>query len=199
MLNTVKSLFAAAAFAAAGVAVGASSAAAAPKPTPVTACPSPFAVTTATACAVGSGNNDKAELLNDIFGLGVDDWALAAKDESASASTGGTFDLDGFASAKSGSWSVASFDGYKYAALVVKGGSNGWLAYLLDTTVTSGSWSTLGILNGGGNQPDLSHLSLYVGGGQVAEPPSSVPLPAAIWMLLAGLGGIAALSRKRAA
>jgi hypothetical protein len=36
-------------------------------------------------------------------------------------------------------------------------------------------------------------------GVKVEYQPSVVPLPAAGWMLLAGLGGIAALTRRRAA
>jgi hypothetical protein len=46
-----------------------------------------------------------------------------------------------------------------------------------------------------GNVPGISHLTIYTGG----EPPSVIPLPAAGWLLLAGVGGLAAMRRKKAA
>ncbi len=98
----------------------------------------------------------------------------------------------------SGTWSLISgfsFDPTKIYALVLKGGSNGSIAYKLDTSFTSGDWTNADIpLNGGGNTPGLSNIRLYSTG-----PLSTIPLPAAGWLLIAGLGGLAAMRRRRKA
>jgi hypothetical protein len=65
-----------------------------------------------------------------------------------------------------------------------------WAAFLLPNGVTSGSWSISG-------QQALSHANLYA---KLADTPVNViPLPAAGWLLLAGVGGLAAMRRKKAA
>jgi hypothetical protein len=171
------------------------------KPAPVIPVCSILSVTTSTACQTVAGNNDSAADMNSFnSGAGVfnvSNWLLADKSEDSSTPTA-PFNLIGFVdAAKSGAWSVASFGNYEFAALVVKGGSVAWVAYLLNTTLLSGSWSTVDLVNGGGNQPDLSHLSLYVG-GKILPPPSPVPVPASGLLIFAGLGAIGALRlRKR--
>lgn len=59
--------------------------------------------------------------------------------------------------------------------------------------VSSGEW--LSPSNNGNDGGDISHLTFYNGDEEV--PP--VPLPAAGWMLLAGVGGLAAMRRRRKA
>ena len=60
---------------------------------------------------------------------------------------------------------------------------------------TSGNWDTSGIINGGNNQPDLSHISFYGcsdgGGGQ------NVPIPGAVWLLGSGLSALLVARRRR--
>lgn len=109
----------------------------------------------------------------------------------------------------SGTWSVANFGGYSDALLVVKA-ADGFVAYLLNTSFTSGTWSTLGIFNGGQcatppvldngcNHPDVSHLALYEG-GDFTPPngsPPGTPIPGALWLFGTVIVGGAGFSRWR--
>lgn len=157
-------------------------------------------VTVSTACQTVGGNNDSASDMNGFnAGAGVfgnNDWILADKSDQANpnALVDGDINLtitgDG---TLSGTWSVDTFGGYTQVALVVKGGAEAWVAYMLDLTSLSGTWSTADLINDGGKQPGLSHMSLYVADFK----PSTVPLPAGAPLLLAGLAGLAALRRKR--
>lgn len=87
-------------------------------------------------------------------------------------------------SGKSGTFAAPSMVSY----FTVKAGT-GYLIFD-GMNSTSSAWSTAGLLNGGGNQPGVSHISYWS-----ASPVATVPLPAAGLMLLAGLGGIAAIRR----
>ena len=158
---------------------------------------SPANVTTSTACLTVPGNNDNLASMNAGTGVfGNTDWLLADKSDDAAPSLPAVnLSFDGLG-LLTGNWQVGSFGGYTKAALVVKGGSVAWVAYFLDLTHLSGTWSTSGILNGGGNQPGLSHLSLYV--ADYVAPPAPVPLPAGVVLLLAALGALVPL-RKRGA
>ena len=60
-------------------------------------------------------------------------------------------------------------------------------AYLL-----AGDWSTAGIVNGGGRQPGVSHVSFY----NSAAP---IPLPAAAWLLLSAVGALGVMRRRTSA
>lgn len=67
-----------------------------------------------------------------------------------------------------------------------------WAAFRLPVGVTSGRWAISG-------DQALSHVNIYAQVGRVPPPPPPVPLPAAGWLMIAGLGGLAALRRRRKA
>jgi hypothetical protein len=91
------------------------------------------------------------------------------------------------ASQKTGDWSTP---GYSIQYLAVSGGNKTMLYYL--GGVSSGDWSTLGILNNGGQQPMLSHLAFL---GTATVP--AVPEPASWALVIAGLGIVGASMRRR--
>jgi hypothetical protein len=104
----------------------------------------------------------------------------------------GAFHVD-FTDDKNGTWSFAGNSSLTHlpAYMAVKAATN-WALYALDGAL-GGSWSTAGLMTPNGkNQAGVSHISFY---NSVAP----VPLPAAGWLLVAGLGGLGALARRRRA
>lgn len=147
-------------------------------------------VTTSLDCDLYSNTNDNHN--NDIPDLdpfGIDDWVLSDKKKGDGSDDGGvgpillsyTYDDN---STFSGTWSVDSFYGYTDVFLTLKAG-NGFAAYLLDTTQTSGAFTTFAEIPDGssGNGKNLSHMSLFYS----PESLTAVPLPAALPLYAAGV------------
>ena len=144
-------------------------------------------LTTSTACAGAFDGNDANSNLDGLFGQAG--WTEIAKIEDGTAD--GILTITN-AGGTSGTWSVTGWGGLSKVMAVLKGGPD-FAAYLLDLSKTGGTWNTLGLLKGNGRPgPGLSHFTLY-------GVPSEVPLPAAGWLMLAGLGGLGFAGRKKAA
>lgn len=85
---------------------------------------------------------------------------------------------------QSGTWHLP---GHIVDYISVKAGTEFKLVKLT-TPGTTGDWSTLNILNRGGQRPDLSHVSFF--GGVIPEP--------ATWaMMIAGFGLVGGAMRRR--
>jgi len=83
-------------------------------------------------------------------------------------------------------WGAGSF------AFAIKGATDN-AVYLMDLAFRDGRWFVNDLHHAGGN-PDMSNIRLF-GTAQLAP----IPLPAAVWMLLAALGGLFVLGRRRKA
>ena len=152
-------------------------------------------LTTSTDCVgtiIDPENDTPATYLATNNFFGINNWTQVQKTDGPN-NILYNFDVDSVDESE-GTWSVSSFNGWSDAVIVLKGGTS-WSAYLLDVLFLSGDWNTLGLLNAAGNHPDLSHASLYVGG--IKSNNNIVPLPAALPLLLGGLGGLAWLGRIR--
>jgi hypothetical protein len=148
-------------------------------------------------CIGKVAGNDSETWFNTYGGSGafnINQWVFAEKIENDSSGPVRETEIDvGLqitppvdGEALSGTWFLNStvFDDYLKVALVFKAGQ-GFSAYLLDGTATSGTWDIRGWTRNG-----LSHASVYV--------VSAVPVPAAVWLFGSGLVGLIGFSwRKR--
>ena len=90
-------------------------------------------------------------------------------------------------------WSILNPLGYTSLLLTFKQG-NSFVGFLLDMTEPlTGTWGTTGP---GQSVNDLSHASVWYSGSPTLPP---VPLPAAGFLLIGALGGLAAVRRRRKA
>lgn len=145
--------------------------------------------TVSTDCEGAYGGNDANQSLDGLFG--EDDWFEIFKVD-ASSGTDGILTVTAAVDQKSGTWSVTGWDGFTKVMAVLKGGSS-FSAYLVDLSVTSGTWNTLGLAKGNGDPaPGLSHFTLY---STVAP----IPLPAAGFLMLGALGALGVAARRRKA
>jgi hypothetical protein len=147
--------------------------------------------------------------------FGYNPWEYVNKVDNP-ALTDGVLEVAYNSGGLTGSWSAnLSEYGSSFEFIAVLKAGNAFAAYLLGrdftgNVISSGTWDTVA-LNTTNAQGDvinhaLSHFSLYkyectdndltCGGGGTSGPPP-VPLPAAGWMLIAGLGGLAAMKRRK--
>jgi hypothetical protein len=153
------------------------------------------------------GGSPDASDLDPLDGGG---WMFVGKEDDSESSPAFDITLDVI----SGTYTVFSpLAGYDYA-LALKGGAGGrdgqfFAAYLLTAAdiaanLAGGNLSGTfnmsaftGLIGNGDQTPALSNATLFKREGDT--PPPVVPLPAAGWLLIAGIGGLAALKRKKRA
>lgn len=129
-------------------------------------------------------SNDSEGAVSGLFG--IDAWTLGDKSGDEDDGDGAVFFTTEFSEGTtSGLWEIANPEGYSSIMFVLKAG-NTFGAFLLDSAaLMAGDWLI---------DRDLSHASVYYGG----EPtPAPIPLPASAVLLLASLGGFAALRRRK--
>jgi hypothetical protein len=159
----------------------------------------PNSVCFATGIGNISGNSGGADpdplfgLLSASFGAG---HLLIDKSDDASSGLKPNALSGGLTSGLIGSWSFvlpSAGEGFVWTNVILafKTGLGGldpdWAAFLIPNGVTSGSWAISG-------QQALSHANLYA-----QKAPAPVPLPAAGFLLIGALGGLAAVRRRRRA
>ena len=91
------------------------------------------------------------------------------------------------AGAMTGTWSTSP----SYTSFYSVKGSNEFALYCVDPAQENGIWSTIHLLNGGGNQPAISHFDA------VSTTVAPVPEPATMFLSGLGLISMAAYLRKR--
>ncbi|MBE9476542.1 MAG: VPLPA-CTERM sorting domain-containing protein [Proteobacteria bacterium] len=171
-------------------------------------------VTKTAGCELGSIGQDFLNptlQVNDDKLFGQTDWNFIARDnapfgtsESGDIGVGTNLFIDG-APTGSGTWAIAKalFQTYGNLLLVFKGGEGAviepdkYVGYLLDGSFFNGDYIHSPFINlNTQGQTGISHVSLYGRIGENNEPPP-IPLPAGGLLLLTGLAGLGAASRRR--
>lgn len=144
-----------------------------------------FLLTGATAASCFTGNDsNQVDAAFEMFGK--TGWVLADKNDDGSSGTQKvSFALGPRNDTKAGAWMLSDRSSVSDIVVTLKAGS-GFGAFLLDAVSTAGLWSS---------SKELSHASVYYTGKP--NSPAPVPLPAAAWLLLAGMGGLGAAAHRR--
>lgn len=138
-------------------------------------------------CIAGNDDGNKGFFLDGTL-WGITDWIKADKIEEDDRDGDETVTFTGTLPAiggTSGDWTVTDYDTSSLTVTLVLKSANNFGAFLLDGEPLTGTWAT---------SQDLSHASLWY---SETGTPSTIPLPAAGWLLLAGIGGLAAFRRRK--
>ena len=121
---------------------------------------------------------------NDLANPYLNGGAISSRFPTVSASDF-TIDVTNPDNPTSGTWSYANNGNVSITSFAVKGGNGfNWYYDDMGAALLSGTWS---------RDSGFSHISFYDTNG------TQIPLPAAAWLLLGGLGALGVASRRRKA
>jgi len=132
-----------------------------------------------------AGNNSAA-VVSGLLGLTVTE--VFKSDPPGTGGSGITVTCDGGCASQSGTWSSLSPIDYVVAKASTFFLIQDYTCPTCSGPATSGLWSTFGIINGGQQQPAISHVSFYNGGS--TPPGGQVPEPGTVFLLGSGLAGL---------
>jgi hypothetical protein len=127
------------------------------------------------------------------FTIGTTEYSFLSKSDNGTTTSDGVDIGLTWSGGSSGTWSIASVLNMDFLLVLKAANSPGyavWSFFGTSNDSTSGTWDIAWTTGQGGANPDLSHMSIYA----AATP---IPLPAGVWFLLAGLGGLVAMGRRR--
>lgn len=135
---------------------------------------------------VPNSGNDKEDIVEaalfDVFGMSIDVMEVAKSDDQVSRG----LSITG-AGSSSGTW---TYTGIEELYLLTVKAANDFSIYNI-AGLSTGPWTTDGLVNGGGNTPNISHVTVWklVGGT------TTVPEPGTLVLLLFGLAGLVMVRR----
>lgn len=131
-----------------------------------------------------TGNDDLTSVVNAINASGVvtvDELTLVGKsDETSPVSVIGA--------GKTGTWTSAV--GIDFYTVKAGNGDRSVSVWYIEPTATNGIWTTYGLINGGDQQPKISHLSAFA-------KPADVPEPSILSLFGLSLLGLGFIRRKK--
>ncbi|BHH85021.1 PEP-CTERM sorting domain-containing protein [Desulforhopalus sp. 52FAK] len=140
-----------------------------------------------------AGNDNK--LLEGTIRHYLDDTTYSANLDKIENKVGGEtssdFSVTYSSDYKTGTWATTNPLTDAVQFYVIKG-SDEWALYYLDPAQTDGKWTTEHLTNGGGNIPEISHISV-----SLTEPVNPVPEPTTMLLFGTGLLGLAGFSRRK--
>jgi len=165
-------------------------------------------------CVAGNDLGNSGIVKENLEFFGLTDWALGDSSDVGASQTGEVeFALMPIVNTSIGIWSIDGYNGYDPLMIVLKA-STFYGAFLISEVASglTGAWSItrttdvverqctkrekrppicVDVVIGTVTKPvDLSHTSIY-------HQPATVPVPAAGFLLLGALGGLAALRRRK--